>query len=77
MSAKSLNPELLTALKRLRLGGMLPTLLDRLMLADKQSVPFQDVLLMLLCDSASRQRSRRAARAAGGARPGHGAGALG
>lgn len=64
MSAKSLNPELVTALKRLRLGGMLPTLLDRLTLADQQSVPFQDVLLMLLSDEISRRDSGAAERRA-------------
>jgi DNA replication protein DnaC len=64
MSAKSLNPELVTALKRLRLGGMLPTLSDRLTLADKQSVPFQDVLLMLLCDEIARRDSGAAERRA-------------
>lgn len=64
MSAKSLNPELVTALKRLRLGGMLPTLSDRLTLADQQSVPFQDVLLMLLSDEISRRDSGAAERRA-------------
>jgi DNA replication protein DnaC len=64
MSANSLNPELVTALKRLRLGGMLPTLLDRLRLADKQSVPFQDVLLMLLSDEIARRDSGAAERRA-------------
>jgi DNA replication protein DnaC len=64
MSTQSLNPELVTALKRLRLGGMLPTLLDRLMLADQQSVPFQEVLLMLLSDEISRRDSGAAERRA-------------
>ena len=38
MSATSLNPELVTALKRLRLGGLLPTLAERLALCEKQSL---------------------------------------
>ena len=57
MSATSLNPELVTALKRLRLGGLLPTLAERLTLCEKQSLPYQDVLLMLLCDEISRRDS--------------------
>ena len=57
MSATSLNPELVTALKRLRLGGPLPTLAERLTLCEKQSLPYQDVLLMLLCDEISRRDS--------------------
>jgi DNA replication protein DnaC len=57
MSATSLNPELVTALKRLRLGGLLPTLAERLALCEKQSLPYQDVLLMLLCDEISRRDS--------------------
>ena len=57
MSAPSLNPELVTALKRLRLGGLLPTLAERLSLCEKQSLPYQDLLLMLLCDEISRRDS--------------------
>ena len=48
MKAPSLSPELVSALKRLRLGGLLPTLAERLELAYKHSTPYQDVLLMLL-----------------------------
>ena len=57
MSPASLNPELVTALKRLRLGGLLPTLAERLLLCEKQSMPYQEVLLMLLCDEISRRDS--------------------
>jgi hypothetical protein len=56
-SAPSLNPELVTALKRLRRGGLLPTLAELLSLCEKQSLPCQDVLLMLLCDEISRRDS--------------------
>jgi DNA replication protein DnaC len=59
-----IGSELVTALKRLRLGGLLPTLTDRLALADKQSLPYQDVLLMLLTDEISRRDSTAADRRA-------------
>ena len=48
MSAVTVNPELTNALKRLRLGGLLPTLAERLALCEAQSLPYQDVLLLLL-----------------------------
>jgi DNA replication protein DnaC len=64
MTATSLNPELVSALKRLRLGGLLPTLPERLSLCEKQSMPYQDVLLMLLCDEISRRDSGAAERRA-------------
>jgi len=34
MSARTVGPELVTALKRLRLGGLLPTLAERFTLAE-------------------------------------------
>jgi hypothetical protein len=46
-----------TVLKRLRLGGLVPTLAERLSLAEKQSLPFQEVLLMLLSDEIARRNS--------------------
>ena len=64
MKAGSVSPELATALKRLRLGGLLPTLAERLLLADKQSLPMQDVLLMLLQDEIGRRDSGATARRA-------------
>ena len=64
MTAPSLNPELCSALKRLRLGGLIPTLAERLELAHKQNVPFQEVLLMLICDEISRRDSGAAERRA-------------
>lgn len=57
MKTPSLSPELVTVLKRLRLGGLLPTLAERLALAEKQSLPSQDVLLMLLSDEILRRDS--------------------
>lgn len=64
MNPPSLNPELVTSLKRLKLGGLLPTLSERLSLWEKQSQPYQDVLLMLLCDEISRRDSGAAERRA-------------
>ena len=45
-----LNPEPVTALKRLKLGRIIDTLPDRLVLADKQDMSFDDVLLLVLTD---------------------------
>lgn len=64
MSAYAVSPELVVALKRLRLGGLLPTLADRIVMAEKQSLPFQDLLLMLLLDESSRRDSTAATRRA-------------
>jgi hypothetical protein len=50
-----LNPELAAALKRLRLGRVTATLHERLILADKQDMPFEDVLLMILTDEIARR----------------------
>jgi hypothetical protein len=77
MTARSISPDLFAALKRLRLGDLLPTLPERFSLAEKEDTPYEDLLLMLLVDEISRRdssdpSSRRS-------RPGsrHGAGALG
>lgn len=65
MSAvRAISPDLVAALKRLRLGGLLPTLADRLVLAEKQGTPLEDVLLMLLTDEISRRDSTAASRRA-------------
>mgnify|MGYP000178541354 FL=1 len=64
MSAVPVNPELTNALKRLRLGGLLPTLAERLALCEAQSLPYQDVLLLLLADEISRRESGAATRRA-------------
>ena len=64
MSAVTVNPELTNALKRLRLGGLLPTLAERLALCEAQSLPYQDVLLLLLSDEISRRESGAATRRA-------------
>jgi len=51
----TLNPELVTALKRLRLGRIAASLPERLVLADKQETSFDDLLLMLLTDEIARR----------------------
>ncbi len=51
----SINPELIEALKRLRLGRIAATLPERLVLADKQDMPFDDLLLMILTDEIARR----------------------
>jgi DNA replication protein DnaC len=64
MSARTISPELVTALKRLRLGGLLPTLVERFALAEKDDTPYEDLLLMLLTDEISRRDSSASARRA-------------
>ncbi len=60
MGAQPLNPELVDALKRLRLGRIATTLAERLVLADKQDMTFEDLLLMILTDEISRRESTAA-----------------
>jgi DNA replication protein DnaC len=49
------TPELRDALKRLRLGRIAETLPDRLVLADKQEMSFDELLLMILTDEIARR----------------------
>jgi DNA replication protein DnaC len=51
----ALNPELINALKRLRLGRIAASLPERLVLAEKQETAFDDLLLMLLTDEIARR----------------------
>lgn len=51
----TLNPELVDALKRLRLGRIAASLPERLVLADKQEMAFDELLLMLLTDEIARR----------------------
>jgi DNA replication protein DnaC len=64
MSARSISPDLVIALKRLRLGGLLPTLAERFSLAEKGDTPYEDLLLMLLVDEISRRDSTASIRRA-------------
>jgi DNA replication protein DnaC len=51
----SLSPELVSALKRLKLGRIADTLPDRLVLADKQDMTFEDLLLLVITDEIARR----------------------
>jgi DNA replication protein DnaC len=64
MTARVIGPELVAAFKRLRLGGLLPTLAERFTLAEKQDTPLEDLFLMLLTDEISRRESTAATRRA-------------
>jgi DNA replication protein DnaC len=54
-STPTLSPELVTALKRLKLGRITETLPERLVLADKQEMTFDDLLLLVLTDEIARR----------------------
>jgi DNA replication protein DnaC len=51
----TLSSDLVTALKRLKLGRIVETLPDRLVLADKQDMTFDDLLLLVLTDEITRR----------------------
>jgi DNA replication protein DnaC len=59
-----LNPDLVGALKRLRLGPIADTLPDRLVLADKQDLSFEQLLLLVFSDEIQRRDSTAAERRA-------------
>ena len=61
---QTINPELLSALKRLRLGRIADTLPERLVLAEKQEMCFEDLLLLLITDEITRRDSSAAQRRA-------------
>lgn len=52
---KSLSPELVAALKRLRLGRMIDTLPERAALAESQGMAFDDLLTLILTDEIARR----------------------
>ena len=54
-SSPVLNAELVSALKRLKLGRIAETLPERLVLADKQDMSFDDLLLLVLTDEIARR----------------------
>ncbi len=56
----SVNPELVSALKRLRLGRIAETLPERLVLAEKQDMAFDDLLLLIITDEIARRESAAA-----------------
>ncbi len=51
----SINPELTVALKRLKLGRIADTLPERLVLAEKQEMSFEDLLLLIITDEIARR----------------------
>jgi DNA replication protein DnaC len=51
----SVNADLVGALKRLKLGRIATTLPERLVLADKQEMAFDELLLMILTDEIARR----------------------
>jgi DNA replication protein DnaC len=55
-----ISPDLQATLRRLKLGPMLDTLPERLALARTQQLPYQDFLLLVLADEASRRDSQSA-----------------
>ena len=64
MKSTSVSSELRDALKRLRLGPVLDTLAERIVLAEKQQMPLQDFLLLILSDEISRRQTSAARRRA-------------
>jgi len=58
-STTVVNSELVVALKRLKLGRILDTLPERLVLADKQEMSFDDLLLLILTDEITRRDNTR------------------
>ena len=64
----SIGPELVEALRRLRLSQIASTLPERLTLAEKQSMPFQELLLLVLADEIARRDSSATERRAREAR---------
>src|SRR5437667_2216413 len=57
MTTETISPDLKTILRRLRLGRLLDTLPERLVLARQQKMPHQDWLLLVLSDEATRRDS--------------------
>ena len=51
----TISAELVDALKRLKLGRIVPTLPERLVLAEKQEMSFDDLLVLILTDEISRR----------------------
>lgn len=64
MTARTLSTELRDVMKQLRLGQLLPTLPERITLAEKQDMPIEDFLLAIFTDEVQRRQSASAARRA-------------
>jgi DNA replication protein DnaC len=61
---RTLNPDLVRAMKRLRLGPLVDTLPERLALSEASALPLDELLLMLLTDEITRRDGSAAARRA-------------
>jgi hypothetical protein len=57
MTTDVIGPDLMTTLRRRKLGRLVDTLPDRLALARQQKMAHQDFLLLLLSDEVSRRDS--------------------
>jgi DNA replication protein DnaC len=57
MSPDLITPDLTAVLRRLKLGRLLATLPERLVLARQQQMPLQDFLLLILSDEVARRDS--------------------
>jgi DNA replication protein DnaC len=64
MAARTVSSELRDAMKSLRLGQVLPTLAERITLAEKQDIPIEDFLLGIFTDEVQRRQSASATRRA-------------
>jgi DNA replication protein DnaC len=64
MAIHTLEAELVAALKRLKLGPIAETLPERLVIADKQDLSFQELLLLVLTDEIQRRDNGAAQRRA-------------
>ena len=53
----TISPELKGVLKKLKLGRILPTLPERIVLAEKQKLSLEETLLLVLSDEVSRRES--------------------
>jgi DNA replication protein DnaC len=60
MAPHTVGPDLVAALKRLKLGRILDSLPERLALADTQDMPREDFLLLLLSDEIARRETAAA-----------------
>lgn len=64
MKTPVISTELHAAFKRLRLGRILDTLTERIVLAEKEEMPLQDFLLLILSDEITRRQESAAQRRA-------------
>ncbi len=64
MTPRTLSTELRSVMKQLRLGRLIPTLADRIVLAEKDDTPIEDFLLMVFTDEVNRRQSESTTRRA-------------